>query len=695
MAQDVNINIKANSGDVNKTVKDLKNSIQETNQSASELGGTLQNTTNNISNQTGAFAGLKTSLMNVDSALGGVGKSMLALLANPVVLVITAIVGAFMALKKALTSTEEGQNKLAKVTKVISTIFQKLFDLLEPLASFLVDVVVAAFEAVGEAIDTVAKGVASVLEFFGFEDAADSLNQWVDDAAEAAENAAKVSDMLAEADKNERELIVERAKTNAAVAEAREKALDKENLTIEQRKKFLEEANSLATKLADDELKQAKLRFEAKKLENSLANSTKEDLEEQARLEAELFNAQAKRAELSRTLKREQDKLDKEAEAEAKAKAKEEEDAAKEKQAKFLEYRKNRQEAERKIEDLRIQNIEDDFERELESNRVKYERFIEDTKNNEKLNQEEKKKIIDYYTNLQSASELDIRKKNDEKLKAEQEKKDKEEADRLKAQIDLKNELSLSEQEKELNRLQEQFDKRMELAKGNEELELLIKDEFEQKKKDIEDKYRQQKEQAEKDLADKLKAQKEKEFNDTVEFGQKAVVAIGSLSDAIFSIKKRNLEKGSAEELKAAKQQFNVNKALQLSTATITGIKTVMDAYNNGMKNPIPLLGPATGIAYAITAGITSAANIAKIAASKFEGGAAGGGATIGSAPSTSGGAAATPPTFEPSQFFGLGQGTSTPGGGGQSPMKVYVTETDISKTQNKVQVIEDRAKIG
>jgi len=168
--------------------------------------------------------------------------------------------------------------------------------------------------------------------------------------------------------------------------------------------------------------------------------------------------------------------------------------------------------------------------------------------------------------------------------------------------------------------------------------------------------------------------------------------ALQSLSDAFFAVKKAGLQKGSKEELKAAKQQFKVNKALAISGAVITGIQSVMAAYASGLATPI--IGPATGAIYAVLAGVMAAANIAKIASSKFDpggaGGGGGGGATIASAPQ--------PPTISaPNQ----GATQLNPDGSikaadtNKNPViKAVVVETDITKSQKRVGSIETNAKM-
>ena len=212
----------------------------------------------------------------------------------------------------------------------------------------------------------------------------------------------------------------------------------------------------------------------------------------------------------------------------------------------------------------------------------------------------------------------------------------------------------------------------------------------------IEENYRQQKETAETALTDKIKALKQAELQATLDTAQKGLQAGQALADAVFAVKKRNLVKGSKEELDAAKKQFAVNKAMQLGMAVIDGFKSITTSL---AQSPIalgPVPNPA-GIASLAFAAITTAANIAKIAASKFEGG---GMPTAPTPPSPGAGGGGgdgggtAPTSFTPSTFFGLGQAAGPGANGEMKPQRVYVTETDITATQNRVAVIENRAKI-
>ena len=124
-----------------------------------------------------------------------------------------------------------------------------------------------------------------------------------------------------------------------------------------------------------------------------------------------------------------------------------------------------------------------------------------------------------------------------------------------------------------------------------------------------------------------------------------------------------------------ARKQFKFNKALQLSMAFIDGAKAITSSLAQSPLAIGPIPNPA-GIASLAFAAITSAAQIATIAAQQFSGG--GSPSPIGGMPNISEGGVPQ-----------IGAVTNTSTLVPQEPQQVYVTETDISNTQNKVSVIE------
>jgi len=234
------------------------------------------------------------------------------------------------------------------------------------------------------------------------------------------------------------------------------------------------------------------------------------------------------------------------------------------------------------------------------------------------------------------------------------------------------------------------------------EAALKVKAELEQEFKDKQEADAYQTEQAKLafDAAsaaiDKRKADKDLEaaqdrqrIQDTLAIAQASNQSLQGLSDLFFAVKSRNLKKGSAEELEMAKKQFNINKALSLSAAIVSGIQAVQ---NSLAVSPLTILGvPNPGaIAAFIATAVTSAANVAKIAASKFNG--SGG----GSMPAISAPTVGTTPTINaPSQSTtslnpdGSVRSTNTT----PTSIKAYVVETEITGTQNQVSHIENLAR--
>ncbi len=115
-----------------------------------------------------------------------------------------------------------------------------------------------------------------------------------------------------------------------------------------------------------------------------------------------------------------------------------------------------------------------------------------------------------------------------------------------------------------------------------------------------------------------FKADKEQQLAVT----KQGLQATQAITDIYFAYRLNKVKGDEKAELEVRKKQFNVNKAFGIVNATIDGIGAVQKALNN----PYPL-----NIVLAAISGIAAAANIAKIASTKFDGGSA----SAGSAPST------------------------------------------------------------
>lgn len=175
--------------------------------------------------------------------------------------------------------------------------------------------------------------------------------------------------------------------------------------------------------------------------------------------------------------------------------------------------------------------------------------------------------------------------------------------------------------------------------------------------------------------------------NARLQTAQNATTALQGISDLAFTIRMAQVKKGSAEEEKVAKRQFQINKGLQISTAAITGAQGVLNALTAKSVIPEPA---ATAFRIANVAAVvaTTAATIAKIGAAKFE--SAGGGDTSIpsiSAPSTAGGVeTAAPTTAAPPSPPTTGLDEQGNVIGRSNTVKAVVVETDITNSQNRIQ---------
>lgn len=167
------------------------------------------------------------------------------------------------------------------------------------------------------------------------------------------------------------------------------------------------------------------------------------------------------------------------------------------------------------------------------------------------------------------------------------------------------------------------------------------------------------------------------------------------VSDLFFEFKSKNLVKGSKEEEEVAKKQFQVNKAISLTLATNNGVEAVLNAFKSGQASPITPFFPAFPFVQASLAGVFAAANIAKIASSKFQPSGGGGGGGDVSAPMPS---IPAPPTIATSSN-NTNQSTTFDESGKNLEFKqpqINVTATvgvdEIASKSNRVSVLENQS---
>jgi len=427
MAITKTINLEVNTKDAQKSLKglekgvdDVNKEVKETSKSTQQMGGTLDKVTGGAVSKFNSFKGALTSVTT------GFKSLKVAIIATG----IGALLIAVTALGQAFTRSEEGQNKFAKILGVIGSVTGNLLDLLADLgesiisvfenpkqaikdfASLIKDNITTRFEGLINLIPNLGKAVEQLFKgnfkeagkiagdslgqvVLGVDSITDSVNGAIEsvkdfgeEVASDAKAAAKIADQRANAEKAARKLIVERAQAEQDIARLREKAVNKEKFTAEERIAFLEEAGKISEDLAAKETAVAKLRLQAKLTENSLTKSNKDDLNEAAQLEASVIQLETQRLNLQKRLSTELLTARREASAQAKKDAKEEPVVVDEKLKKIQEIQKAYKQ---KQEDA-------DAETELQKIALEEERKLAEL-DRLKATEEQKAEVIAFYQN--------------------------------------------------------------------------------------------------------------------------------------------------------------------------------------------------------------------------------------------------------------------------------------------------------
>lgn len=526
-------------GDVKETTKTINSLNEELNKLQKELNETevgsdaFTELEGKVKDAEDALASAKAGTQSFGGALGdvpgpvgnitkgvkGLGTALKALLANPIVLVIAAVVAALTALFKAFTSTKEGAEQFDRVLAGISA---------------AVDVV----------RDRVLKFAGAIAKFFSgdfagaFEDAKASVSGiGAEIAAEAAE-AARLTGVLQKNADDIRALNVERAEQNALLAQNKN-IIDDTSRSIEERKAALEEAATAETALLEKELRLQQERLGAL-----------EALAEQSDSDAETLDEIAQQRIVIAQL--EEQSLNKQTELLGKRKALLAEEAAAEKALEDArrERRRKRQEAAQKqlenetaiAEELRRRRLDEEA-LELDDLRLKYEEQVKLAGKNEELIAQLKEQY--------DADVLASKKKFDDQ-RVEQEKTTQQQISDVLEQY--ANKEYASEQERILAELELQYQadllKLQQAGATAEQLAAL-----------------------DKGYQDKVTAQTKKGEQDRAQLRQASIQQAGKLVGDLFAGFAALNDARTADDEEQAKKQFNLNKAFSITQALInTGL---------------------------------------------------------------------------------------------------------------------------
>lgn len=664
---------------------DFSKLVQESNKAKTSLG-VLQKEGLDGLKPKGAIDGLKNigqSLSTIPGPIGGaisgfqgLSKAALGFVMNPIGAVITALVAVFAAVNKAINSTEKGTFALNKIFGALGGIIKPITKAIGELAALLADGLVAAMEGVLNIADALGLGF-----------------------AQSAKDGMALAETLNQIDEAEGDLEVARAKQNKQLAETKE-LLSDTNASYADRKKALDTIKAAETSLSQQEVDLAKKRLDAAKEKARQDGDSKENLDAIDAATIKLLQTEQDLAAKRRGFNKEEKKLKAEEEAKNKeiasqAKAYADERLAAQDKIRAAEQKnllasiKDQEQRDRKAAELDLQNTKREIDRgkytAAEKKRLKLEadetyalaveKINQDAADKEKALQKEladalvntdaekfaqqQQQTTDNYNKLiekaagnadmiakLEAQKLELLKEQEDAFAKTQEEKKKAAED--KAIADAKEAYAKRIQgitsfyDKEAALLQQKGLSERELRRQLAELEIKeLEDKLAATEKSNEEYYK-----LELELFNKRKELRANDFEDQIDkinqglkLATEAQGAIQAVGDAYYAGKLAKAEKGSKEEEAILKKQFEFNKKLQLSLAIIDGFKAITSSLAQSPVAIGPVPNPA-GIASLAFAIVTSAANVAKIASSKFEpsggGGAAGGAGGAGDSPAPS-----------------------------------------------------------
>lgn len=303
---------------------------------------------------------VKAGAVAAGAAVKNFSKTLLALLANPIVAILTAISVVIMAVAKGIKSSEENTSRWNAV--------------LAPLKM--------ALDAVGKVLQIVASGILSVVEAGGKMmgwitkqlEKLPVLGKYVAEVNKENERYIAMAKEQAAIDRDTRNLQVQNAKNALQIATLKAKADDELNVSAKERMEAIREANRLEEEASKKNYELAKRRYELMVQQNAMAENTKETNDAIAQAEVEMYNAlteyQDKRGEL---LGREVSLAN-----EIKSAEKEKSDAAKAASEKAVAIKQKELEAVRAAEDAMLALVKDKREQARKEIELTYSRQIED-----------------------------------------------------------------------------------------------------------------------------------------------------------------------------------------------------------------------------------------------------------------------------------------------------------------------------
>lgn len=330
---------------LNQTTKQTTQGMQSAAKSTTMMGAATGKLRNGLNATAKNFNDLKGQLSAIPGPIGfviqgmtGLSTAMKVLLANPLGIALTALVGVLYTLKRALTDSVQGQERLNRIMSVTGALFGNVMDIVADFGEALIKAIQEPMQTMRDFADGVEQFIKHPIDSIrnAYNGATESAKEFVEEQKKEIKQADQVAKMRNKATQIEIDLLVERSKLESEIADLRLKSRMEDSVSAADRRKALLDAQELEEQLLEKEVEVLELRRDAQKLENTFSRTNIENARKEAEAEAAVNNIVARRLNLQRATQRELNRVNREIERNNKAEEKRQEKLA-EKERKRLE----------------------------------------------------------------------------------------------------------------------------------------------------------------------------------------------------------------------------------------------------------------------------------------------------------------------------------------------------------------------
>ena len=738
---------------LSKKMSELKKAFKETNDEAErdklakqivgindqlkEMDESIGNYQRNVGNYEAAFTdgllniaakvkALSDPMSLAKKGVNALGKAFKALLTNPVGAFIMTIVAAVKALKKGFDDSETASNSLKKAFSAFQPVINAINNAFTGFAKLVGNIAEKAIPALVNGLMKAGDWMMTLLNKIGIvsDKKLESFRKSIEAQKEAVKTTQDLTDREIELTEKRRKFQVNEAKTEMEVEELKAKAADKDKYSAKQREKFLNDAIAKERKLNDEKLALAQEEYDILKERSELTDNDAETNDALAAAEANLYNTKREYYAKERELISQKIAAGQELSAEEKKRLEEQKE-----ELKKVEEIKNRAElSQLSSKDRELKILEDKYKEE----KALLEKYGKDTTQLTKEYEAQRQEIINK-NGGDKAKEIDeraiqslmdstdrqlaiLKKRYEEEKKlleangvdtvnltkeyerqvaevkaGEGEGKIKDINDNSALERDIADKTIFIELEKKEKLLQIERE-RLEGTKAIYEELYKLDDLSEEKKQEYADKIKEI-DAALVENSHNTKEVQKAQAQDLINTYNQVSQSIGELMNNVAEIWqdsiKQRVKNGKITE-EQAKKEFENSKKLQIATAIINGLAGAANAVASAMTIPPPA-GPIIGAANSALVIATTAAQIAKIKSTTFDGGGSSIDSDISSAVATPTPAAVEyTPQYSTnvtgnSETVNLANAVNE----GQKDTRVYVVESDINEAGKRVEIRE------